>query len=496
MLRMLAIVLITLMAGQTLAAAPIHGMHAKERIPGRYIVILKESQPMASIASEMTRSHQGKVFHRYRRALNGFTVELTESRMRAMANDPRVAYIEADRVVRLNASEPAASWGLDRVDQRDLPLDGTYNYNTNSATVSAYIIDTGIRVSHNEFAGRAQAGFTAINDGGGTNDCNGHGTHVAGTVGGGSYGIAKEVNLYAVRVLDCDGSGLLSGVIAGIDWVTDNHIAPAVANMSLGGSPSQALDDAIRNSVSAGVTYIVAAGNENADACQSSPARVDSAITVGASTKTDVRASFSNWGACVDLFAPGAAIISAGNRNDNDRRTLSGTSMAAPHVTGVAALYMEENPSATPTQVQNAVKNTATTNRLSSIRTASPNRLVYSLLKPGDSGDNGNTGSSCPSGYERFTGTLTASGDRDYQPNGTYYYSASGTHKGELNGANNTNYDLYLWKWNGARWATVAGSTSQASNESISYNGTTGYYVWRIESKSGSGDYSFCMQRP
>jgi subtilisin family serine protease len=471
-------------------------MHAKERIPGRYIVILKESQPMASIASEMTRSHRGKVIHRYRRALNGFAVELTERRMRAMANDPRVAYIEADRIVRINASQSAASWGLDRVDQRDLPLDGTYNYNTNSAAVNAYVIDTGIRLSHNEFAGRAQAGFTSINDGIGSSDCNGHGTHVAATVGGGTYGVAKEVNLYAVRVLDCDGAGFLSGVIAGVDWVTDNHIAPAVANMSLGGEPSPAMDDAIRNSVAAGVSYIVAAGNEDADACNSSPARIDSAITVGASTITDARASFSNWGACVDVFAPGSAIISAGNRNDNDSRTLSGTSMAAPHVTGVAALYMEENPDATPAQVINAVKNTATADRLTSIRTSSPNRFVYSLLSSEDSGNDGDTGSSCPSGYETFTGTLAGSGDRDYHPNGTYYFSASGSHKGELEGANNTNYDLYLWKWNGARWSTVARSTNQASEESINYNGTSGYYVWRIESKRGSGDYSFCMQRP
>ena len=494
MVRMLTVVIIAFVTCQAMAA-PIHGMQAQERIPGRYIVILKESQPMASIASEMTHYHGGKVLRRYQRALNGFAVELTEERMHALAQDPRIAYIEADRVVRINAAQSPAGWGLDRVDQRDLPLDGIYHHNTNSSKVSAYIIDTGIRQSHNDFAGRAQSGYTAINDGRGSHDCNGHGTHVAGIVGGGTYGVAKEVNLYAVRVLDCDGAGTLSNVIAGIDWVTDNHIAPAVANMSLGGETSQAMDDAIRASVAAGVTYIVAAGNENADACNSSPARIATAITVAASTPTDTRASFSNWGTCVDVFAPGLEITSAGNLGDNGTNTFSGTSMAAPHVAGVAALSLASNPSATPAQVYDAVINTATANRLKSIRSTSPNRLVYSLLNTEGNGNN-DPGSACPGGYETFTGSLTGAGDRDYHPNGTYYFSADGSHKGELNFAGSADFNLYLWKWKGSGWTTVARSAGQGSRETINYNGTTGYYAWRIESSNGSGDYRFCMQRP
>lgn len=494
MVRILAIIVIALAASQTQAAS-IHGMNAPDRIPGHYIVILKESQPMVSIASEMTYAHGDKITHHYRHALNGFAVEMTNERMHALSQDPRVAYIEADRVIRINASQATKIWGLDRIDQRNLPLDGTYHSNISSAKVSAYIIDTGIRLGHNEFAGRAQAGFTAIRDRYGSRDCNGHGTHIAGTLGGGTYGVAKDVNLYSVRVMDCDGSGTLSGVIAGVDWVTNNHIAPAVANMSLGGQTSQAMDDAIRTSVAAGVTYIVAAGNENADACQSSPARINSVITVGASTITDARASFSNWGTCVDVFAPGTAIISAGNTSNSSQDTFSGTSTASPHVAGVAALYMASNPDATPTQVFNAIVNTATVDRLKGVRNTSPNRLVYSLLNSEGNGNNGSV-SNCPDGYETFTGTLTGRFNRDYHPNATPFYSASGSHKGELTGPKNANFDLYLWNWNGSKWETVASSTGLSSNESINYQGASGNYVWRIESRNGRGNYNFCMQRP
>jgi subtilisin family serine protease len=269
------------------------------------------------------------------------------------------------------------SYGLDRIGQRDLPLNAAYGYTTTGAGVNAYIIDTGIRRTHTEFGGRAFAGFDAINDGRNTNDCNGHGTHVAGTVGGSSVGVAKGVRLFAVRVLSCSGSGSTSGVIAGIDWVTANHVKPAVANMSLGGGPSAALDNAVRNSIAAGVTYVIAAGNSNIDASNASPARVGEAITVGSSTRTDARSSFSNFGSVVDIFAPGSAIVSAFFTSDTALATLSGTSMAAPHVAGVAARYLQSAPAASPAQVRNEIVNNATTNRLSGIPSGTANRLLF-----------------------------------------------------------------------------------------------------------------------
>src|SRR5258706_15191946 len=352
-------------------------------IPNSYIVVFDDHAvrdvPAASAA--LANIHGGRIVHVYERALKGFSIELPEAAARALSHNPQVAFVEEDSEVHLGATQTGATWGLDRIDQRSLPLDGLYGYTASGLGVKAYIIDTGIRKTHSEFGGRAIDGYTAISDGNGTNDCNGHGPDVSGTVGGATYGVAKSVTLVAVRVLDCTGSGSNSGVIAGVDWVTSNHVAgaPATANMSLGGGLSSALDTAVRNSIADGVTYAVASGNSNTDACTSSPADVSEAITVNASTSTDARASFSNYGSCTDIFAPGLNITSAWYTSDTATNTISGTSMATPHVTGVAALYLETNKTASPSTVWAAIRDSATPNRITDV-VGSPDLLLYSLL--------------------------------------------------------------------------------------------------------------------
>ena len=357
----------------------------KDAIADQYIVVLADEAAglhgdfsmAGQVADVLTAAYGGKVKHLYKHALHGFSVTMKKEQALALAEDPRVLFVEEDAVVSLNATQTGATWGLDRIDQRNRPLNGTYVHNWTGSGVRAYVIDTGIRTSHTQFGGRAAVSFDAF--GGNGQDCNGHGTHVAGTVGGSIHGVAKSVQLRAVRVLNCSGSGSTSGVIAGVDWVRANHLKPAVANMSLGGGVSSALDTAVNSLISAGVTLAVAAGNSNINACNASPARVAAAITVGSSTSTDARSSFSNFGTCVDLFAPGSSITSAWSTSNTATRTISGTSMASPHVAGVAALYLQSNPSASPATVRNTIVNTATTNVLSGIGTGSPNRLLYSL---------------------------------------------------------------------------------------------------------------------
>jgi serine protease len=553
-------------------------VHTPERaIPGRYIVVLDDRQvsraAVRPLADALARQHGGRLAHVYEHAIRGFTLTLPATAAAALARHPRVRYVEQDSERFVVDVQLNAPWGLDRIDQADLPLNGSYSYTTLAAGVHVYVIDTGIRASHAEFGGRVSTGFSTVNDGNGTNDCNGHGTHVAGTIGGTTYGVAKGVTLHAVRVLNCSGSGTTSGVIAGVNWVTANHVAPAVANMSLGGGVSTALDDAVRNSVASGVTYAVAAGNSSANACFSSPARVSQALTVGSSTSADTRSSFSNFGTCLDLFAPGSSITSAWSTSDTATNTISGTSMASPHVAGAAALYLATDPAALPATVHAAVVDNASVNTLSSIGTGSPNRLLHSVFGgtpvdtppsatftysctgltctfdgSGSTDDRGiasygwnfgdGQGASGPvvthtyasggtftvgltvtdtasqtdiesksvtvtaggapcTGCLEYTGTLSGTGDSDIQPNGSWYYSnVWGTHRGWLQGPSNADFDLYLQKWNGFWWTTVARSESSTSTEQIAYSGTVGYYRWTVSSFRGSGSYTFWLQRP
>lgn len=358
-----------------------------EPVEDAYIVVYKPGINVAlSVMSDRARieAFGGKVNFVYTAALQGYAAFLPGQALEEARANPLVDYVIADGVVSLDVEDFAlntqsnAVWGLDRIDQGSLPLSNTYSYTTKAGKVHVYVIDTGIYTQHNQFGGRANKVFDGVNDGKNGKDCHGHGTHVAGTIGGSKYGVAKKVKLHGVRVLNCKGSGNYSWVIAGVEWVTLHHIKPAVANMSLGGSPFAPLDTAIENSIAAGVVYVLAAGNSNDDACNYSPARTGPAITVGATRDTDARASFSNYGSCLDLFAPGQYITSAWIGNKSAVRVLNGTSMAAPHVAGVAALYLAKNPSATPAQVRNALVNGATTGSLSSIGSGSPNRLVFS----------------------------------------------------------------------------------------------------------------------
>lgn len=348
----------------------------------RYIVVFRNDVQNSSAATDQLISQFGGTVHyRYAHAIRGFAATLPAAAVAGIRNNPMVSLIEADGIMSTTATQTNATWGLDRIDQQALPLNGTYTYDQTGAGVTVYIIDTGIRYTHNEFGGRASKGYDAF--GGDGSDCNGHGTHVAGTVGGAVYGVAKSVSLKAVRVLNCQGSGTNSGVIAGVDWVTANAVQPAVANMSLGGGAYSPLDQAVNNAVASGVTFAVAAGNESTDACTRSPARAASALTVGSTTSSDARSSFSNFGNCVDLFAPGSSITSAWSTSNTAITTISGTSMASPHVAGVAALYLDEFPGASPSTVNSAIVNNATANVVTNPGTDSPNRLLYSLFGGG-----------------------------------------------------------------------------------------------------------------
>ena len=440
-------------------------------IPNRYIVTVVASKQPAVFA----RSAGATPLAVFTHALNGFTADLTASQVAALAQDPSVTRIEPDRVVGIDATQNPATWGLDRIDQRTLPLNSTYTYTVTGTGVKAYIIDTGILGTHSDFGGRVLSGYTAISDGNGTTDCNGHGTHVAGTVGGTTYGVAKGVSLVPVRVLSCAGSGTNTGVIAGIDWVTADHAAgtPAVANMSLGGSSSASLNAAVARSVADGITYTVAAGNSNTDACTSSPASEPTAITVGATGSTDARASYSNFGTCLDIFAPGSSITSDWYTSTTATATISGTSMAAPHVAGVAALLLSADATATPATIASRLLATATPSVVTDPQAGSPNLLLASgTFTPGPV--------TAPSAPRNLVATV-----------GNARITLTFDVPADTGGAAITDYVIQRASVGGS-WTTVVDGVSNATTATITglTNGTT--YSFRVAAvnSASTGAYS------
>ena len=376
-------------------------------IKDKYIVVfntpsvlnLENQQSIANFATlqgaSLNNKYDVKIQNNFGSVLNAVLIDASEKQIKQLLSDPSVAYIEQDQMmyatpIEAQGDQSNATWGLDRIDQRSGSLDGNYHYDFDGTGVTAYVVDTGVLNTHNEFGGRSSSGYDFVDNDSNSTDCNGHGTHVAGTIAGSSYGVAKNVNIVGVRVLGCNGSGTNSGVIQGINWVKNNASGPSVANMSLGGGASQATDDAVNSAVAAGITFVVAAGNDNSNACNYSPARAANAITVGSTANGDSRSSFSNYGNCLDIYAPGSNITSAWYNSNSSTNTISGTSMAAPHVAGVAALYLDENNSLSTSQVESLLNSRASSNKVTDAKSGSPNKMLFALA--GDTG----CGNNCP----------------------------------------------------------------------------------------------------
>jgi subtilisin family serine protease len=476
-------------------------------IPERYIVVLDEDvneelkfpSEVENVSQKLLSKYGGKVDKLFKYTIKGYSVEMSAAAAVLLSLDEQVKYVEEDVEVHAAATQTGATGGLDRIDQRSSSLDGIYNYTATGSGVHAYVIDSGIRGTHTDFGGRVVAGFDAFTDGQNGNDCFGHGTHVAGTIGSATYGVAKNVTLHSVRVLNCSGSGTVSGIVAAIDWVTGNHIKPAVANISVSaGGVSTSLDEAVRKSVLAGVTVVVAAANNNADACNYSPARAPTAITVGATNNTDARANFSNFGACLDIFAPGVGTVSLSNANDTSITTMSGTSMASPHVAGVAALFLETNQTASPATVANSIIASSTTGLITNAGVNSPNRLLYSsFIAPSPAPTPAPAPVPLPSCTGTiYTGTLSGTGAITYHSGADGFDGKAGTYQGTLSVSGSNQFSFRLEKKNLLTWTTVANSSNTTSGINVIYRGSAGKYRWRVYAVSGGGSYTLCSKTP
>jgi subtilisin family serine protease len=383
--------------------------------------------------------------------------------------------------------EYGVSFGLDRVDQHLMPMDTAYNYSRTGTGVHVYVIDSGILTGHAEFQGRAIASVDFVGGNVPLDQCNGHGTSVAGIVGSATYGVAKSTTLHSVRVLGCDGYGTVSDVLAGIDWVTRHAISPAVANMSLGGGYSRTLNDAVATSSASGVTYVVAAGNETDDACRHSPASAPAAITVGASTRLDERLYNTNYGSCVDLFAPGLGVETTGVQAAYPVVFVSGTSFSSPYAAGAAALYLEAHPTASPAEVQSAIVSNATPDVLTNIGNGSPNLLLFSVFP--EAGE-------VPCAGVNYSGMLAGAGSSDFQSSSLGFAGRTGRYAGGLHVPDGSSFRLALEKKSKTRWSTVASSSGSGSEQTITYSGKSGTYRWTITSIAGAGIYSLCANNP
>ena len=466
-------------------------------VPDRYIVVLEDHPEGRSPdfvdakINEVASEYRGNVHKRFAHAIEGYSAEMTEAEARRLSEDPRIKYVEEDGLVEPQEVQPNATWGISRIDQRNwqYPLNTDYEYSATGAGVNVYVLDTRVLTSHPDFEGRAYAAFDAFNDQTPVSECNAHGTHVAGTVGSKTFGVAKGVTIYSVGVIPCSGPGTTTSVIAGLDWVSRNGSRPGVINMSFGSTISSSMDRAVQNLINAGFSSITSAGNNNDDACNYSPGRLADVVTVGSTDNRDYRSEISNFGRCVDVFAPGVNILSTWNNPAEPIGALSGTSTAAPHAAGVAALYLEMNPSASPSQVQDALTGNASSGVVYDVGNGSPNLLLFSDIV------------SVPevpavcSGTE-FTGSIATAGSSSFQSSNAGFSSRSGSISGALTVPENSSFRLHLEKKSSRKFSTLASSLGGSSQQTIELRVKSGTYRWRVESLANSGNYSLCSIVP